>query len=138
MDRVVKGARIGGSSRERLAAQLAQEYLAGATIRDLAARCGRSYGFVQTLLVETGVAMRARGGARPAAHARPPARPGAASTPPGGALAPQAAACAPAGEAEAAARVQGRKGNKGHKKGKAAKGKKKRSGKHKGKSGPKS
>lgn len=64
MERLAKGARISGASREQCAAQLAAGYLAGASIRALAASSGRSYGFVQALLGEAGVELRSRGGAR--------------------------------------------------------------------------
>ncbi len=70
MDRLTKGVRISGASREEVAAQFAEGYRAGASIRALAVRSGRSYGFVQTLLGEAGVELRSRGGARHRAAAR--------------------------------------------------------------------
>lgn len=70
MDRLAKGARISGASREEIAGQFAEGYRAGASIRALAARSGRSYGFVQTLLGEAGVELRSRGGAHHRVRAR--------------------------------------------------------------------
>lgn len=58
----VAGARITGDARTTLAAEVARRYLAGEAIRPIATSLGRSYGFVQTLLVEAGVATRTRGG----------------------------------------------------------------------------
>lgn len=58
-----KGRRITGSERETMAADVARRYTAGESIRELAADTGRSYGFVHRLLVDSGVAMRGRGGA---------------------------------------------------------------------------
>jgi hypothetical protein len=48
--------------RTHVAAELAEMYAAGATIRSLVARTGRSYGVVHTLLLEAGVTLRDRGG----------------------------------------------------------------------------
>lgn len=53
---------IVGRERDRIAARLAQRYLAGATLRDLADETGRSFGWVRTLLLEAGVVLRTRGG----------------------------------------------------------------------------
>lgn len=58
-----KGRRITGSERDAMAADVARRYTAGESIRELAADTGRSYGFVHRLLVDSGVAMRGRGGA---------------------------------------------------------------------------
>jgi hypothetical protein len=46
-----------------LATDLKKKYEGGASIRDLAAETGRSYGFVHRVLSETGVQLRGRGGA---------------------------------------------------------------------------
>lgn len=62
-DPQTKGSRIAGEQRSQLAAQLRQRYEAGASIRSIADETGRSYGFVQGLLKETGAALRGRGGA---------------------------------------------------------------------------
>lgn len=62
-DPQVKGSRIAGAQRTRLAAELRQRYEAGASIRSIADETGRSYGFVQGLLKETGAPLRGRGGA---------------------------------------------------------------------------
>lgn len=64
------GIRIVGAQRESLATELALRYAAGESIRSLADSTGRSYGFVQSLLKETGVEFRARGGATRGAAAR--------------------------------------------------------------------
>ncbi len=58
-----KGARITGTERNKLAADLKRKYNSGASIRALAAETGRSYGFVHRMLSETGVTLRGRGGA---------------------------------------------------------------------------
>lgn len=55
--------RITGQAREDLAWDLTQRYRAGASIRELAAMKGRSYGFVHRMLCEAGVELRGRGGA---------------------------------------------------------------------------
>ena len=58
-----KGARITGTQRGKLAADLKKKYEKGASIRSLAEQTGRSYGFVHRVLSETGVTLRGRGGA---------------------------------------------------------------------------
>ena len=60
-----KGTRVSGTARESLATELAEKYRGGASIRDLAAEVGRSYGFVHRLLLEHGVTLRGRGGSAP-------------------------------------------------------------------------
>lgn len=64
------GIRITGAARESLATELGLRYAAGESIRSLANSTGRSYGFVQALLKETGIEFRARGGATRGAWAR--------------------------------------------------------------------
>lgn len=59
----VKGSRVAGDQRTKLAAEFQRRYEAGASIRSIADESGRSYGFVQGLLKETGVHLRGRGGA---------------------------------------------------------------------------
>jgi predicted transcriptional regulator len=58
-----KGRRVSGNERDRLAGDLKKKYAAGASIRELAAQTGRSYGFVHRVLSESGVTLRGRGGA---------------------------------------------------------------------------
>lgn len=58
-----KGARITGTTRDRLAADLRKKYEKGASIKALAESTGRSYGFVHRVLSESGVQLRGRGGA---------------------------------------------------------------------------
>jgi hypothetical protein len=58
-----KGARITGSERTKLAADLKKAYDKGTSIRELADKHGRSYGFVHRVLSESGVTLRGRGGA---------------------------------------------------------------------------
>ena len=58
-----KGARIVGSARAALAADMLKQYEGGTSIRALADSAGRSYGFVHRLLAEQGATFRARGGA---------------------------------------------------------------------------
>jgi len=58
-----KGARITGSAREKLTADLRKKYEKGQSIRALADGTGRSYGFVHRLLLDADVPLRGRGGA---------------------------------------------------------------------------
>lgn len=58
-----KGARITGSARDKLTADLRKKYEKGLSIRALADGTGRSYGFVHRLLVDAQVPLRGRGGA---------------------------------------------------------------------------
>ena len=60
---VKKGTRVTGADRERLATDLKSRYESGDSIRALAAATERSYGFVHRILTESGVSLRARGGA---------------------------------------------------------------------------
>lgn len=57
------GTRVSGAERQALSAELADKYRAGASIRELAASTGRSYGFVHRVLTEADVDLRGRGGA---------------------------------------------------------------------------
>ena len=57
-----KGVRVAGEQRNEVAAGIKERYLAGETIRSIAADVGRSYGFVHGLLREQEVPLRARGG----------------------------------------------------------------------------
>lgn len=56
--------RVKGEKRQQLAQRLKVKYEAGASIRELAAESGRSYGAINRLLHEAGVALRGRGGSR--------------------------------------------------------------------------
>lgn len=56
-----KGKRVLGTDRERMAAQLAEGYNAGMSIRELATEHQRSYGFIHRVLLEAGTALRGRG-----------------------------------------------------------------------------
>jgi hypothetical protein len=58
-----KGARITGSDRSKLSAELKKAYDKGKSIRELADQHGRSYGFVHRVLSESGATLRGRGGA---------------------------------------------------------------------------
>jgi len=49
-------------TRDEERAELRAGYEKGASIRTLAAATGRSYGYVHRALVESGVALRGRGG----------------------------------------------------------------------------
>jgi predicted transcriptional regulator len=60
-----KGTRIVGDHRLALVTQLAEEYRAGASIRQLAQQNGRGYGTIHRLLTEAGVTLRGRGGLHP-------------------------------------------------------------------------
>ncbi len=63
MSEVKKGRRITGAEREKMTASLKKRYDKGASIRELAADTGRSYGFIHRLLVESETTLRGRGGA---------------------------------------------------------------------------
>ncbi len=60
---IKKGARITGNDRSQLANELVSEYKSGASIRALAEKTGRSYGFIHRILTESGAQLRSRGGA---------------------------------------------------------------------------
>ena len=62
MTQMSKGQRVTGEERESMAADLAQRYQSGESIRDLAQSTGRSYGFVHRMLTESGTTLRGRGG----------------------------------------------------------------------------
>ncbi len=57
-----KRVRLSGPARNEMQTELRDRYLGGASIRALADATGRSYGFVRTLLAESGVQLRGRGG----------------------------------------------------------------------------
>ena len=61
---IAKGRRISGTERSKLTTELKKKYTSGSSIRELAAASGRSYGFVHRLLLESGVTLRGRGGAK--------------------------------------------------------------------------
>lgn len=63
MTELGKGRRVSGNERDKLTVDLKKKYAAGASIRDLAAQTGRSYGFVHRVLSESGATLRGRGGA---------------------------------------------------------------------------
>ena len=71
-----RNSRVTGADRASLTDDLAKEYAAGASIRALAEKTGRSYGFVHRLLSESEVTFRGRGG-----PTRGPARDGAKKAP---------------------------------------------------------
>ena len=62
MAQLGKGRRVSGGEREKLTNDLKKKYAAGASIRELAASTGRSYGFVHRILTDAGVTLRGRGG----------------------------------------------------------------------------
>ncbi|MCP2259262.1 hypothetical protein LX15_002963 [Streptoalloteichus tenebrarius] len=62
--KIKPAARITGRLRQQVAADLKKKYEKGASIRSLARSTGRSYGFVHRILIEAGVQLRGRGGAR--------------------------------------------------------------------------
>ena len=66
--------RVTGDDRTSLASVLAAEYAAGASIRALAEKNGRSYGFVHRLLKEQAVTFRGRGGPNRVSAAAPSKR----------------------------------------------------------------
>lgn len=58
-----KHSRVTGAARDEVAKELVRRYDNGASIRALAGSIGRSYGFVHRVLTQSGVMLRARGGA---------------------------------------------------------------------------
>lgn len=52
---------LSGSAREAARNVAVTRYSEGATVRDIAAEIGRSYGFVHRLLIEAGTPLRSRG-----------------------------------------------------------------------------
>ncbi|HEX3901023.1 MAG TPA: helix-turn-helix domain-containing protein [Mycobacteriales bacterium] len=63
MAELQKGIRVTGGDRDKLSGTLRKRYDGGASIRELAASTGRSYGFIHRMLVESGASLRGRGGA---------------------------------------------------------------------------
>lgn len=61
-------ARKSKQTREQLLYELRYAYEGGASIRNLAASTGRSYGSVHSLLLESGTTMRGRGGPNHRCH----------------------------------------------------------------------
>ena len=59
-----KHKKVRGAQRTVLVSSLVAAYIAGRSIRALAAELGRSYGFVHRLLAEAGAPLRPRGGNR--------------------------------------------------------------------------
>jgi Helix-turn-helix domain len=49
-------------TRDQLLHELRNAYESGASIRNLAATTGRSYGSIHSLLIESGTTLRSRGG----------------------------------------------------------------------------
>ena len=64
MAQLSKGKRISGDLRSEVSASFVERYRGGESIRSIATESGRSYGFVQGLLKDSGVEFRSRGGAR--------------------------------------------------------------------------
>lgn len=62
LEPVRKGVRVSGGARDAMQTEVRDRYLGGASIRTLAEATGRSYGFIRTLLTESGVELRGRGG----------------------------------------------------------------------------
>ncbi|WP_330236122.1 helix-turn-helix domain-containing protein [Streptomyces sp. NBC_00566] len=56
-----------GADREKAKSRAAELYATGCSIKSVAAELDRSYGGTRALLLEAGVALRARGGRRAAA-----------------------------------------------------------------------
>ena len=63
MAELKKGSRVTGAERDKLSTTLRKKYDGGASIRELAASTGRSYGFIHRVLSESGAKLRGRGGA---------------------------------------------------------------------------
>ncbi|MGW1895407.1 helix-turn-helix domain-containing protein [Streptomyces sp. NPDC002004] len=72
LPRIPKGKQLRGEDAERFADKVEDAYVVrGATIRSICAASGRSYGTIQRILSDRGVAMRSKGRRRPAAVAVP-------------------------------------------------------------------
>ena len=63
-------ARKSKKTRDQLLHELRNAYEGGASIRNLAATTGRSYGSIHSMLRESGTAMRSRGGPNHTAQPR--------------------------------------------------------------------
>lgn len=59
---IPKGKVLVGDERRTVVAYLARRYRSGASIRDLVAETGRSYGTIHRALTKAGVKLRRRGG----------------------------------------------------------------------------
>ncbi len=57
-------------TRDQLLHELRHAYEGGASIRSLVATTGRSYGSIHSMLIESGTAMRSRGGPNHTARSR--------------------------------------------------------------------
>ena len=69
LKQLTKGRRIIGPERDTIATRLRDAYAQGASIRELMAETGRSYGWTHRMLRESGAVLRGRGGAHPARRA---------------------------------------------------------------------
>jgi hypothetical protein len=58
-------------TRDQLLQELRSAYEGGASIRNLVATTGRSYGSIHSMLCEAGTTMRSRGGPNHRARAKP-------------------------------------------------------------------
>jgi len=61
-------------TRDQLLHELRSAYERGASIRNLAAATGRSYGSIHGMLLESGTTLRGRGGPNHTSRQREPAR----------------------------------------------------------------
>ena len=64
-------ARKSNKTRDQLLHELRNAYEGGASIRNLAATTGKSYGSIHSLLRESGTTMRSRGGPNHRARPKP-------------------------------------------------------------------
>ncbi|WP_246869186.1 helix-turn-helix domain-containing protein [Saccharopolyspora sp. ASAGF58] len=72
MQKIPRGARIAGLTRENLALALKTRYEQGASIRQLREQSGRSFGAVRRLLCEAGAQLRPCGVQRKPERPAPP------------------------------------------------------------------
>lgn len=63
-DVIGKHSRVIGEQRAAVGENLEAQYYEGKSIREISVEIGRSYGFVHRVLIERGVTLRSRGGAR--------------------------------------------------------------------------
>ena len=61
-------------TRDQLLHELRSAYEGGASIRNLVATTGRSYGSIHSMLLESGTTLRGRGGPNHTSHRRQSAR----------------------------------------------------------------
>lgn len=62
MNAIAKSTRVLGADRVKAQREIVASYAKGQSIRDIAASCGRSYGWVHRIIAESDTPLRGRGG----------------------------------------------------------------------------